>query len=316
MVSGRTEYRIKMRCITYENVSKIDRGKQMRNNIFNIIKSRRNPLLEITRIDELLNKDDGVYVADEIFAALTNGTPTSIIKYIDENLFKSWKQRGTCINCDDFERTLGINNLPSTEDELTNEFILVYCEYVANMIYLLKQGVAKQDKLTDTVYATEENLKKFLAWYNYEIKHYPKEQKVLVVPKNAYATSVAEGMEDEALAYSVVAYNHYLLKGDIEQKKSILLALGSNLEPHRKEIAAIDKKLEDSIFFMLNNLNLRHNNRKIGDKNYNEKIAKMRKAKLEKWYDELYQLMLTAYITLENKKRILEVDKLKAEITT
>ncbi len=288
----------------------------MKNNIFKIVNSRQNPLSEIRRIDELLKKDGGVYVADEIFAALTNGTPVSIIKYIDNNLFKTWKQRGTCIDCDDFECTVGIHNIPATEDELTNEFIVIYCEYAANMVFLLKQGVSKGDKLTDIVFAVEENIKKFLAWYNYELKYYPKEQKVLVVPKNPSATSVAENMEDESLSYSVISYNHYLLKGDIEQKKTILLALGTDLEPRRKEIGTIDKKLEDSIFFMLNNLNLRHNNRQKGNKNYNEKVAKMKKVKLEMWYDELYHLMLTAYICMENKNRLAEIDRLKVEITT
>ena len=65
---------------------------------------------------------------------------------------------------------------------------------------------------------------------------------------------------------------------------------------------------------MLNNLDLRHNNRKKGDKNYKEKVAKMSKTKLEGWYDELYQLMLTAYILLDNKNRILKIAQLKQDI--
>lgn len=137
---------------------------------------------------------------------------------------------------------------------------------------------------------------------------------MLVVPNNPYSTSVAESIENEALSYSIIEYNHYLLKGNIVKKKVILVALGADLEPHRTEIASINKKMEDSIFFMLNNLDLRHNNRTKGDKKYNEKVANMNKAKLEKWYDELYQLMLTAYLCMENVKRIDAVDKLKTEI--
>lgn len=285
----------------------------MSKNIFEIVKSQQQPLLEISRINELLNKDGGVYVNDYSF--LKEEIPTSAIKYIDDNLFKSWKQRGTCIDCSDFERTLGISHIPDTEYELTNEFIIIYCEYAANMIYLLQQNVEGEDRLTDIISATQENIEKFLAWYNYELKYYPKEQKVLVVPNNPYATSVAESIENEALSYSIIEYNHYLLKGNIVKKKAILVALGADLEPHRAEIASINKKLEDSIFFMLNNLDLRHNNRTKGDKKYNEKVAKMNKTKLEKWYDELYQLMLTAYLCMENVKRIDAVDKLKTEIT-
>ena len=62
------------------------------------------------------------------------------------------------------------------------------------------------------------------------LKHFPKQEKVLVVHKNPAATAVAE-IIDESLAYSVIDYNHHLLKGDIAKKKAILLALGSDLEP-------------------------------------------------------------------------------------
>lgn len=287
----------------------------MMKNIFEIVKSQRNPLSEIFRINELLHKNGGVYVIDDPFQFLENGAPTSAIEYIDKYLFKSWKQRGTCIDCSDLEQTLEIDFLPDTKDELTNEFILTYCEYAANMLYLLQQKAAKKDELTDIIFAAEENIKKFLAWYNYELKCYPNEQKVLVVSNNPSATSVAESIENEELSYSVIEYNHYLLKGNIAKKKAILLALGDDLEPRRPEIALINKKLEDSIFFMLNNLDIRHNNRTKGDKNYKEKVAKMSKVKLEKWYDELYQLILTAYICMENEKRINAIDKLKTEIT-
>lgn len=284
----------------------------MSKNIFEIVKSKKQPLLEILRINVLLNKKGGVYVDCSSFF---EGTPTSVIKYIDDNLFKSWKHRGTCIDCSDFEQTIGIHPIPDTENKLTNEFIIIYCEYVANMIYLLKRKKSKGVELTDIIYAIEENIKNFLAWYNYELKYYPKEQKVLVVPNNPYATSVAESMENEALSYSIIEYNHYLLKGNIDKKKAILVALGADLEPHRAEIASINKKMADSIFFMLNNLDIRHNNRTKGDKNYNEKVANMNTTDLEKWYDELYQLMLTAYLCMENVKRIDAVDKLKTEIT-
>lgn len=129
------------------------------------------------------------------------------------------------------------------------------------MIYLLRQRINTKYRLTDTIFAAEENTKQLLAWYNYELKYYSKEQKVLVVPNNPYTTSVAEIIENESLSYSVVEYNHYLLKGDIAKKRAILLALGNDLEPHKTKIASINVKLEDSIFFMLNNLDLRHNNK-------------------------------------------------------
>lgn len=84
----------------------------MRKNIFEIVRAHKQPLLEISRINELLHKDGGVYVADDSLAIFEKEVPTSAIKYIDDYLFKSWKQRGTYINCNEFELALGITVIP------------------------------------------------------------------------------------------------------------------------------------------------------------------------------------------------------------
>lgn len=62
---------------------------------------------------------------------------------------------------------------------------------------------------------------------------------------------------------------------------------------------------------MLNNLNIRHNNKSKKDKNYKEYVAKMKKNKLEEWYDELYQMMLLAMLELEQVERNQKINELK-----
>lgn len=234
----------------------------MRQNIFEIVNAKRSPSAEIKRIDKLLNKKGGVLVADELLSGFTKGTPTSIIEYVDDYLFKSWANRGTCVDCNDLEQTLDISELPQSDADVSEHFAMAFCEYAANMIYLLRCKLHQGDKITDIVSAAEENIKVFLSWYNYELRNYPDLQKVLIVSKNAGATVVAEKMQDNSLAYNVIEYNHFQLQGDIEKKKAILLSIGADLEPKRKELSDLNKELEDNIFFMLNNLNIRHNNRK------------------------------------------------------
>lgn len=280
----------------------------MKQNIFDIVNSQQHPAMEIKRIDTLLHESGGVYVAD-VFPSLTDDClPKSIIGYVDDRLFRSWKQRGTCISCNDFRKVLGITTIPQYDDEVSEEFILTYCEYAANILFLLREKIAKNDTITDTVDAAEENIKKFLGWYNYELKYYPKEEKALVVAKNAAATAVAESTKNQSLAYCITEYNHFHLKGNMKRKKEILLMIGADLEPRRKELNSVNAKLEKSIFFLLNNMNLRHNNREKGSKSFNETVATMRNPTLEKWYDKTYQLMLTAYMILDCKKLIGEVD--------
>ena len=77
---------------------------------------------------------------------------------------------------------------------------------------------------------------------------------------------------------------------------------------------SINAVLESDIFFMLNNFNIRHNNKNKGDKNYKEYVAKMRKDRLEKWYDELYQMILLAFLLMDNTKRTDRVKELKVKI--
>ena len=74
------------------------------------------------------------------------------------------------------------------------------------------------------------------------------------------------------------------------------------------------KQLSDNIFYLLNNLNLRHNNRSKNSKNYKEYVAKMRKNQLEKTYDELYQMILLAILLLDNVSRTKKIKLLKAKI--
>ena len=66
---------------------------------------------------------------------------------------------------------------------------------------------------------------------------------------------------------------------------------------------------------MLNNVNIRHNNRSKKDKGkYKEYTAKMTKVQMEKWYDELYQMMLLAILLLDNTSRAERVKTLKDKI--
>lgn len=113
----------------------------------------------------------------------------------------------------------------------------------------------------------------------------------------------------------IIQYNHRLLKGNINAKKSILLKLASELEPRRKELQELDKDLTSNIFFMLNNMNIRHNNQNINEPSkYKKYVAEIDNQHLEDWYDELYQMMLLALLLLDNIERQKSIDELKEKV--
>jgi hypothetical protein len=133
----------------------------------------------------------------------------------------------------------------------------------------------------------------------------------IFVPKDRGAVSVSEIVSPE-ISYKVLEYNHYTMKGDIARKRETLRILADQLEPRRVELAAINKELANNVFFMFNNMNIRHNNCAEGDKNYKEVVAKMSQDELESWYDETYQLCLLAFLELDNVERTKKVAQLKA----
>ena len=133
----------------------------------------------------------------------------------------------------------------------------------------------------------------------------------LFVPKKHEAIAVSDIVAPE-ISYKVLEYNHYTMKGDIARKRETLRILADKLEPRRIELAAINKELANNVFFMFNNMNIRHNNCAEGDKNYKKVVAKMSQDELESWYDETYQLCLLAFLELDNVERTKKVAELKA----
>lgn len=291
-----------------------------RKSIFEQISAKKDFGSEIRRIDRLLKDNLGIDI--RIFSENLSMyqepklAHMGIEKFVDMYSFKSWKGRGTCIDCDDMLETLGLNEVLEDLEDITNYNVFNYLEYAANILRLAKD-VKFNDKakfyLTDIYYTALNNVNICLNWLNYETKIFNKKDIILVVEKNAAATSVAEFV-DEELAYEIISYNHFLLKGNIDEKRKILLKLANELEPRRKELENINYKLTSNIFFMLNSLNIRHNNGSLGDKNYIEYVAKMSANMLEEWYDELYQDILLANLLLDDEKRKRKIEKLKRNI--
>lgn len=289
-----------------------------RKNIFQKLQEIHNYDKEILRIESLLNKDKCIAIKYTDLRQIRYHY-YNIQSFVDKYLFLEWKNRGNYISCNEMRNDLQINRLVyycESGIDVAIEDLFDYLEYVANILNLIKN--CKWDNENNVIdkqicKAIINNIKNILETLNYEIYKID-DQKIIVVEKNPAATAVAEIM-DENIAYKVIQYNHYLLKGDIEAKKRILLVLGNKLEPQRNQLKSLNNKLETNIFFMLNNMNLRHNNCDINDeKRYKNFVAEMSKDKLENYYDELYQMILLAFLLIDNINRTKEIENLKIKI--
>lgn len=80
----------------------------------------------------------------------------------------------------------------------------------------------------------------------------------------------------------------------------------------KSDIRGLSRKLDDDIGFMLNNINIRHNNK--SGKNKKEYVSKMRKDTMEKQYDETYQMLLLAFLLNEQTSGSKKISQLKEKL--
>ena len=237
---------------------------------------------------------------EEKLFALYYASPRYTFEQIVNNFFVNFPIRGTARSLADFNKEYGFNfeKFPRSFDI---DYLVLFCEYFYNLASALSTYIE---------HLYHEDYNENLQCINQIIMVIEKigyqtlflDGIMNFVPVNAPAIMVAEKLP-ETLSYKTIYYNHHSLKGDLEEKKLILKSLGDYLEPKRAALKAINKSIEDSIFFVLNSAGIRHNNFDPNDtKHYNEKFAKLSQAELENAYDDLYGLILIACLDLEYQK--------------
>lgn len=284
----------------------------MRKSIFDIVKENIDMESEVDRIVTMAEDEEVISYGFKNY---------TLFDFVDKYCFKKWKHRGHFLDVEDYIETLDIEQIKENAKHSTDE-LLTLIELVYNFwqlaewkLVLVQDG--KQNSFTGwcgNYYHLKDVMDEILDQFNYVAYINDEEENVLVLENKEEITAVAEILPSE-LALGVIKYNHKSLKGEIEKKKNILIALGTELEPKRKQLQTLDKQLSDNIFFMLNNMHIRHNNSNKNDlTKYKEYVAKMSEEELEEWYDELYQMILLAFLMIDNVERMEKIKKLKHNI--
>lgn len=278
-----------------------------RKNIFAMVADIFDISIELKRMYKLVEQKGTIPLWHRTY------TLRDYIKYYG---FPQWRNRGRCVDVTDFLTLLNYDDLwTNAQTDVQDLFILI--EIIYNFWYIADQNEHisyESDDACRDFCLLRKIMDDCLAHYNYKVEYFPDLEQAIVIEDKPEATAVAEIVDNET-GYKVLRYNHYMLKGDLQAKKDVLLALGANLEPKRKQLQTIDKDLEDGIFYILNNLHLRHNNKCKGDKNYKQAVADMDAETLETWYDELYQMILLAYLQLDQVDRNAKVKALKQAVS-
>lgn len=277
-----------------------------RKNLFEILSDNKIDVLkEIKKISDLLEQTKIISYSDW----WGREHKITILQYLEtERIFLKWQHRKTYLTINEMMSDIGISTLPKSNDE-----IIIYMEFVINMLNLFENSdISGYIVDNDILKALRDNVIYVLEFLN--LKPIEKDKNIyILIEKKASVTAVSEIIDDKKLSFQVTEYNHYLLKGNLEKKKSILLSLADKLEPQRKALCNINNKLENNLFYSFNNCCIRHNNKEKGN-HFIKYMSKISDSELEKIYDETYQMVLLAFLLLDNMERQKYIESLKDNI--
>lgn len=112
---------------------------------------------------------------------------------------------------------------------------------------------------------------------------------VMIIPKDILLETVLDHADDD-LSAKLIRYKSSKMEGDVAGKEEILLSLNKTVEPILKDesLKSINERLFDDVGFMLNNFDLRHNNKETNVQKFYYATLPER----EMWLDKLYFGML------------------------
>ena len=221
----------------------------------------------------------------------------SLYTIIDSFFEEIWFRR-TCNSLKDFDDSYGF--LFEKQPENFNiEYLINFCEYLYNIIYGFDPNGEIAFQGREKIHRLRIQLNKVIDLIEHTCIQNDKGLTILV-PKSPQANLVSQCVS-ENLSYKILEYNHYSLIGNLDAKKSILLKIALELEPHRSLLKNIDTTLEKNLFVAFNNYNIRHNNCDSLDKNnFVPQFSNMKEKEQEEMYDWTYNQSLIAFLKLEN----------------
>ena len=240
----------------------------------------------------------------------------SLVDYIESFYFSSWaaKNKITCPSIADLRSRLQIDEAVRSASLKVEDFLL-YLEFAANLvtIVILKDYNQRVKTIAENIFR---NIATNCERLNFEIVEFS-EGLFKIVEKNAAATAVADKYSgrDSEFSYKVIEYNHFLLKGNLGRKREILNAIADKFEAVKQKLKANGfSNIESDAGYLVNNINIRHNNTDPQSKSQKAYVAVMPPAELEEWYDKTYDVLLLALLASDFSELHGDIQELKEKI--
>lgn len=205
------------------------------------------------------------------------------------------KIKGTCVNLDDLLGELRID-LSRSSDSMDKLFDLI--EFIICVID------SEDSSYKRNRYATlANNIGIILEKTSHKTIKY--KNGIIVMPKDAVVEEASAVAKDENTSLEFLSYSHRSNIGNIENKTKILSTIAKAYE---QELKSDKGQLSNDIRFLLNNFNIRHDNKNGNNTIF---IQNMDENTLEEWYDKLYTLLIAFIVQSEQKRISSEIRELK-----
>ena len=225
----------------------------------------------------------------------------SIEQYVNDFLFINYEYAGTYISVRDIRDGLKISSKYLNKND--KGLMLLYFEFVLNMVYLLRRKILGTDHYNiASVNKLFNNIQLILEKLNYKIVE--KNNYLYIVEKDTSSSAISELYPE--LSEAVIEYRRFDLKGKVTEKRSILQTLSLQVESIEQKLTTYNPIAND-VRNLYNNLHIRHDN--LGG-NPNNNIIDMSDEELEKWYDMTYDTTLTALMICHYLEYNKEIDNL------
>lgn len=195
----------------------------------------------------------------------------------------------------------------STDDDLSAvdlDRLLLLCEYILNFAKQMQNiDVCMQDALFFIRHIRAVCDK--ISYQEVEVKGI-----FALVPRNDLINAAAECSPAE-VSIDLITFDYWRYKGDLERKRQYLSKFARELEPKREYLESLSKRLTSDFFYLVNSLNIRHNNISEESKKYFEPLRSMSDHELESWYDTLRNMAASLFLLTDYSEHSESINTLK-----
>lgn len=255
----------------------------MRRTFFDLLKdSHVDVNIELQKLNDLFRQD----------CCYQWGESYSLYDLVSENFAKQYKRREHFLSLQELLNAINLECFDISEFDK----YFIYAEMYVDLISILDGSGNKDIESQKQVIKCQ--IEMVISSLGY--KFIDVDDRQIIVENNVFAneaTQVVTEFADIKEALSILEYNHFSNKDNIDRKKEILIKIASLLEPWRddlnnniafKDVLKLDNKkvlAVEKLFRMFNTLNIRHNND-------GQQLTNMDNNTVEAWYDKIYTMSL------------------------